>query len=286
MRILVYLHLHYIDQLDYYLDKLSNITEPGWKLAVSWARPDEEARRKILAFKPDTVFHETENVGYDIWPFIKVMSATDLSGFDYVIKLHTKGPASRRCRVNGVPLSGMRWRDRLVESLLGSSEVFGELDRIFATEPRTGLVCSAILYSSMDYKEDHTMLSDELRKLGLNTAERRYCAGTIFAFRPVILGPVLGHGLTADYFPSLCSSHAGGTMAHVYERILSILPIALGYEVHTVGSTVSFRIRTTYRRHVQTVLKQLFSLERRGEDQKKFLILFGLKFKIDDGPKQ
>jgi len=283
MHILVHLHLFYLDQLGFFIDQLSHITEPDWHLVVSWNSSSKRVKKQILSFKPDTEFFEIENNGYDVWPFIKVMSLIDISGYDYIIKLHTKGPAKPGCRVNGASVSGFKWRNQLVRPLLGTVEAFEEMNRIFETEAKTGLVCSIRLYSSMVYKEDHQPLTDELQRLGVNTSERRFCAGTIFAIRPAILEPVLRRGLSASDFPGHCVSHTGGTLAHVYERVLSILPAALGYEVHPVGTTASYRLRSAYHRHVENVFRWIFSLDRKGDNLEKYLTVFGMNFKLDNG---
>lgn len=92
---------------------------------------DDSVRAKFEKFKPDTRFVAVENVGYDVWPFIKVIKSIDLSPYDCLMKLHTKNVDGFKCRLNGVKLTGTKWRDILVGGLLNDSAQFTKMYRSF-----------------------------------------------------------------------------------------------------------------------------------------------------------
>ena len=79
-KLLVILHMYYPDQADYFVRKLGNICCCDWKLVVTYTEYDAVAFRAIRDFVPDAEFMKVENIGYDIWPFIKVIRNTYLAG--------------------------------------------------------------------------------------------------------------------------------------------------------------------------------------------------------------
>ena len=78
-RVLVVFHLYYHNQVPYLISKMKNITGVEWDLVVTSNNLTGETADVIRRFKPDVRFMETENRGYDIWPFIKRIKEKDLS---------------------------------------------------------------------------------------------------------------------------------------------------------------------------------------------------------------
>ena len=149
-RIIVIFHLYYEDQLPYFIGLLSNIHGVEWDLLVTGNSISERAVASLRSFKPDVRFLETENVGYDVWPFIKAVGAVDLSEYDVVFKLHTKNSTGGTTfRVNGFPMKGFEWRNELAGSLLRSKRQFSEVLSLFENHSDAGMVCSAKLFTTM-----------------------------------------------------------------------------------------------------------------------------------------
>jgi lipopolysaccharide biosynthesis protein len=86
MRLLVHLHLHYYDQTDYFIGKLSSITGCSWDLYITEVCHDPVIEKKFSTLGANVIYIETEDRGYDIWPFIKVMKSVDLGEYDLVMK--------------------------------------------------------------------------------------------------------------------------------------------------------------------------------------------------------
>lgn len=281
MKILVHLHVFYHDQVPWFLDRLKSLEGFDWDLVVTCGAPDEGTERAVKAFRPDARFLYVENVGYDVWPFLQMVSQVDLAPYDILFKLHTKNiTSSKTVRVNGVHMRKEAWRNILVDALLGSPAQARQVVSIFSEQPDAGLVCSAKLYSSLDAPEDGKPLTDELEALGLRTDERRFCIGGMFAIRPCLLAPLARREWRADMFPSHSRSGSGGTLAHIYERVFSLLAPAQGYRVVTTGLDGNYLRRMRVRKWLKPVLSFLFNVDWEGSPRRKVLTILGFKFDL------
>ncbi|MBQ7518048.1 MAG: hypothetical protein IJU13_06470 [Bacteroidales bacterium] len=283
-KVLVIFHIFYRDQIPWFLSKLAHINHCRWDLAVTGPSLQEEDRQAILAFKPDTRFVATDNVGYDVWPFIQVLQQTDLSPYAFIVKLHTKGLVDGYdFRYNHYHIKAMRWRDSLVDALLESDFRWRRVLHIFKHEKNAGMVCSRKLIILSDtMPEDNELLDEELAHLGIQCDDRRFCAGTMFAVRPKILEPILRRGLKKEDFQSDNTSHSGGTLAHVYERVFCLIVRASGYKMRPTGSWLSYYGLKFYYNYIAPVLLWIFEIDRENiegfKDGPKYLRIFGLKF--------
>lgn len=282
-KVLVHLHIYYRDQTDYFIGKLSNICGCEWDLYVTMTELNSETESKLLSFKPDAHIMKVENRGYDVWPFIRVLKSVDLDKYDYILKLHTKNRSDASSRINGLSLDNYKWRDELVDPLLKSKKIFLKLLDNFDRYPEVGLMCSHLLYKhiSNGLKEDMSKLDNELKRLGLNVKDKKFCAGTMFIARSAPYKLFQNDGLIdIGLFSDIPHSHSIGSMAHVYERILTMVVNAAGYKVKPIiiNWVKSIYIIVAY--SVQPVFQKIFSIRRQGEDRIKVLTLFGFRFKI------
>lgn len=281
MKMLVHLHVYYHEQVPWFLEKLQNIQDVPWDLVVTWAAPDPATEALIRECKPDARFVQVENVGYDIWPFLKLTGSEPLKDYDMVLKLHTKHiTGKKKVHINHQHLKGTMWRDMLVNDLIGTPARAKELITAFQEHPEIGMACSGRLYATMDFPEDHALLESEMKRLGLHAEERRFCVGSMLAFRPTVLQVLGKEHYTASLFARESATDSRGTLAHVYERILSLLAPAQGYQVYLSGMDEAY-LRLQWRKnHIQKMLNWFFRLDHEGPDRQKYLTLFGLKFKI------
>lgn len=281
-RLLVVFHVFYHDQVDYYIDKLKNINGCQWDLVVTCSTCSEETERKLKAFAPDVRIIEVENVGYDVWPFIKALRSVDLADYGMLLKLHTKNVNVLRWKANGLKMRGSQWRDVLVDSMLRSPEQFRRCLELFRKHKDTGMVCSYELLVGFTQRrrEDLFMLKDEAERLGISTRGRKFCAGTMFAVRPECMKKIVESYVGADSWPTYSPSHSKGTLAHVYERLLSLAVTDSGFKIRTL---------TAYKRNFTAVfmhnlftpvLKSIFTIDRYGEDGRKYLTLLGMRFPL------
>ena len=284
MKILVHLHVFYHDQVPWFLDRLRYLDGYDWDLVVTWSMACAVTEKAVRAFKPEARFLAVENVGYDVWPFLKMLSLVDVSPYDIIFKLHTKNITScTTVRLNGLHLRKAAWRDVLVDALLGSPEQVRSVVSVFREQPDAGMVCSGKLYASLDFPEDGKMLTEELASLGLQTEERRFCVGNMFAVRPGLLAPLRKRDFRPGQFPSRSHSGSGGTLAHLYERIFSLLAPAQGYRVVTMDpKDAAYERKMRLRKVLKPVLTFIFNLDREGFPRRKVLTVMGFKFKLHE----
>ena len=196
---------------------MKNITGVEWDLVVTSNNLTGETADVIRRFKPDVRFMETENRGYDIWPFIQCIKGIDLSKYLYVIKLHTKNEdESMVIQFNGIKFTGRKWLSLMINALLRSPERFTTNHNAFVSRPKLGLIYSmdVNVIAKDSNIEDGKMLTDELDRLGIKPLSRDYCAGTMFAVRASALEYLKDGRITKDIFPASNGSHKSGTLTH------------------------------------------------------------------------
>ncbi len=280
-KLLVIFHIYYHEQIDYFIDKLCNINGIDWDLFITYTSESEETMSKLRKLKPALRSMKVGNTGYDVWPFIQAIKTINVKQYAYILKLHTKNTNVSRNKLNGLKLNGNKWRNILVDSILKSPEQFRKCMDTMQDE-RTGMICSYELYVALTEKrkEDLSMLSKEADRIGITIQRGRFCAGTMFMIKTVCLEKIID----ADFTPEMwkCKgSHAGGTLAHVYERILSIAVEDAGYRVRNLSSSMTNKSIAFTHKHISPVLKSIINLDRYGEEQRKMLTLFGRRFSIE-----
>lgn len=281
-RLLVHFHVYYHDQVDYFIGKLANISGCDWSLYVTMSEYDEETEKKIRQLKADACFIPVENVGYDVWPFIKIVNTVNLDAYDYILKLHTKNINEETYyRVNSRLINGMMWRDELVDSLLKNRCHFMKLLDKLDHRPDVGLICSDQLYikAVSSLPEDNMELDNELGRIGfLPPKDRHYCAGTMFIARSCIYKFLQKVHISPSMFDVKSFTGANSSLAHVYERILSMAAGIYSYRISTVVTDLGVSFYVRYKNKVQPVLEKVISLQR--EDGIKYMILFGVKMEL------
>ena len=286
-RVLVVLHIFYHDQTDYFIEKLSNISGCEWDLLVTYAFEDEVTARRIKEFKPDAILMKEDNTGYDVLPFIKALKSVDIDSYDYVLKLHTKNRSRKKViRLNGKKLSGHEWGDLLVNSMLKSRDQFKRCLEMMDTSPTTGMVCSLELYVGLTKRraEDMSMLEEECRRIGFEVTKGKFCAGSMFLVRAVCLKKIISSELQPERWVS-GPSHNIGTIAHVYERLLSIAVVDAGYRCRTIATYPLNIPRVYIHRYMSSGMKKIFTIDRYGEDRKRCMIILGKRIMLDNGTK-
>ncbi len=262
-KLLCHLHLHYVEQLDYFLSKLENIKGIEWDLFVTSDVLTKEIEDKIKAYKTDAKFFLVENRGYDVLPFINLIKSVDLSEYEYVLKLHTK---------NSDRKGSFAWRDKLTDAILMDRDCFDENITLFEKDKETGMIVSGKYFVDIegDEPENSQMLEDEIKRINFKTKERKYLAGTIFLARAKVFEILNNIDIDIQKFPTDCPSHGLGTMAHVWERILTLCVFEKGYKVHTVLDFCP----------CQKVLEFFFSLKNSKDKKHKIITICGIKIKI------
>lgn len=192
---------------------------------------DVALKAEIQKDFPEAEILIVPNRGYDILPFLRVLTELNLEDYDLVAKLHTK----RDCDdwVNGWPIFGTAWRRRLLSFCATVKDLHRALREF--ERPRVGMVAhgSLIVGKPDRYWESKACFDfayAELARMGLQVPKKpEFVAGTMFLVRSELLKPV-----AKSYKPELFGmelNHTTGTAAHSYERLFGYVVKAQGYEI-------------------------------------------------------
>lgn len=278
-RLLVHFHIYYHDQVEYFIGKMKNITGCEWDLLVTYSDASAQTESLIREFKPEAEFLMVENVGYDVWPFISVLKNVDFSRYDYILKLHTKNISSYRNVINGLKLKGERWRNLLVESILGSPEQFEKAWSKINSRPDSAFVYAYELKKNRS--KGMTGIITEAERIGVKNIDGIYVSGTMFLARVKALKTIIDADITSEMFAKdVVRSHSRISLAHVYEQLLCFAMQDSGYIPLPISTNLKDTISVKIHRFLSPLLKSIFSLEREGVNDSKVLTILGVKFRM------
>ena len=280
MRVLVIFHVYYEELVGYYLDRMSCIG--GFDLIVTGNDLSEGTRDKIKAVRPDAVFLQCGNVGYDVWPFIAAVKSVNPEDYDFIIKLHTKNEDDRKFRIHSETMTGSRWRKYMVDALIGNSRRFRRLAASFRKDPGLGIAYSQKLNARAKggLPEDNVMLSEELSRLGITPRSDMFCAGNMFAVRGAAVAFLLRDDIDESLFDRSGPTHGKASMAHVYERLVPIAVVSNGYTRKLIPSGPLSALYFALWGALGPAVQWLFSIDHYGNDSRRYLKLFGFKIPL------
>lgn len=284
-KLLVCLHIFYKEQIPYFIDKLKNIRNIEWDLAVSFSDLSGEDREMIFKFKPDTKFIQSENTGYDIWPFIKTLKNVNLDNYDYLMKLHTKNCDNTKSCINGIRMNGETWRNMLVDSMLKNEKQFKKAISILDKDKMAGMVCNASLISDVGGFRPWGLgiLPKEMQRIGLDVRLRdrnmKFCAGTMFMARVRPFKFLVNADISPETFSDTGTSHLANRMAHCYERIFGFAVLAGNYRIKGLWTSNGKKTKKIIHDISSPLLKWLLTVNYDSKGDK-CLTLFGINFKL------
>ena len=220
--VLCVVHCFYPEFVRELADCVANVTEPH-DVVVTYSAPAalEEARRCF----PDARFVECENVGYDVWPFLKVLNETDLSRYSHILKLHTKcdRPEDVPFRMNHADFSGSRWREYLLDFVRTRADWEASMARM-ESDPKVNMVAGLkciLRREDTPWRPEQAGFDAALEmaaELGIHPGSPEFVAGTMFVVRSSALAKVRGVFAADDF--SEARVHTTTTRGHYLERIL------------------------------------------------------------------
>ena len=275
-KVLVHLHLYYLDQLDYMLKKLKNINSCDWDLFVTMTKQDEKAIQKLKEFKSDVHIVQVEDKGFDIWPFLQVLNLVDLENYDDILKIHTKKYRKKKDFYG----RGNAWRNYLIDALLGSRKQFQKNIHLMQMDKSVGLIGSRATLATMGcFEKDDSILFDEMcQSHGIPVSQGRFIAGTMFLVRAKCFQRIKDMNFKSEDFNHIQQTSGRTTTAHTLERLLSRIVEVEGYKIATVRSW-KYSILCTIRRILRTIFS-ISNLPRKSENEPKtkVITILGLKF--------
>ena len=226
--IAVIIHAFYPDVLPGILERLVNI--PGAvDLFLSTDSPAKKAEIETHVAtwtKGQVEVRILPNRGRDI--AAKFIGFRDVyARYDVFLHLHTK-----RSPHGGTPLA--RWRDYLLDNLIGSPEIVHCILCLFE-DPRLGIVFPQHLFEIrgiLNWGYDYDLARALMARMGVTVHKNlvlEFPSGSMFWGRSAAIRPLLESGLDYQDFPEE-GGHVDGTLAHAIERCLLMVAESAGYE--------------------------------------------------------
>lgn len=213
-------------------------------LYVTLPKHMEEIENDIKSSFDNVNIIIAENLGYDVAPFVDVLSRVNLDDYSYVIKLHTKRdvPSS----ASRFWFKGAKWRNMLLKFVKTKENFKRVLDR-FENDGTIGMhgpVTSTFNFITDDkigHKESNRFIQNNICK---NKRYYRFVAGTMFMVKAELLKPIQKLNLKYTDFDVPDVSHEDCQLAHMLERAFGYLVYSSGYRITdcTISSFMNFMI--------------------------------------------
>jgi hypothetical protein len=226
--IVAVVHAFYPDVLPLLLEKLQNV--PG-ALDLCVSTDTEEKKQAVDAVcaswrKGKVLTRVCPNRGRDI--AAKFFGFRDVyADYELFIHLHTK-----RSPHGGEALA--RWRDYLIDNLLGSERIARSILSLF-DDPRLGIVFPQHLFELrgiLNWGYDYNLARNLLKRMGVEIDKNltlEFPSGSMFWGRTAAIRPLLDLDIDFADFPKE-SGQVDGTLAHAIERSLLMIAESRGFE--------------------------------------------------------
>jgi len=255
----VIVHVYYPEMWAHFSQLLPNV-EPPFDLFVTVPTDVDFAESIVTSVFPHASVRRYENRGRDVAPFLNVFADISQAGYKYVCKLHTKkSPHTRH---------GIRWRDEMLDALIGSERVVSRIKAAFREHPDWGLIAPAghvipYLYA-WSANADHVISLASSLGMPTDDLDFTFVAGSMFWFRPEALSLLNNAGLTSESFEPE-ERQRDGTLAHAVERFIGMAVQHAGF---TIAESDSHDVRPSHvSLHFRILLEDLSGLSDSATDR-------------------
>lgn len=227
------MHAYHLERFEEVLGELPRDQVQGWSLYVSTTE-EQLASAEQLACRhgwQHVVILATENRGRDIGPFVDgLLPAVVRAGHPWAIKLHSK----RSSHLKG----GDDWWQSL-RSSLASAAALKELSRVFEQSDGIGLAIPPGCWMPLGIHLNRNggWMEEICAAQGIDPEwllQQSFVAGSMFAFRPSCLTPLLRWRAGCAGFEQE-NGQRDGTLAHALERLVGASVATAGYGIHQLA---------------------------------------------------
>lgn len=229
-RLAIQIHLYYPENFDEIVTKVKEIPS-GIDLLISTTSEtklrtiEQIATRASLQNKAE--FRVVNNVGRDQAPLF-VGFADTWSKYDYICHLHSKQSPHTEF--------GDRWRNYLFDQLIGSRSIVTGIISLFERDDNIGVIYPDNYFEIKSYvgwNGNEEYATEFLKKVGftnfeITEKEPDLLAGSMCWMRTAAYAP-LNHSLLSYYDFEPEEGQLEGTLAHILERCLTVIPVLNGY---------------------------------------------------------
>ena len=231
-KILVCLHLFYMQSWKEIKQYFKNLGPYNYDLCITYPEGmlDEEVMTNIKKFKPDVKIFPCANKGFDVGPYLEAMNSYDLTQYDIIFKLHSKGTAREKIFIYDQFFKKRDWFLYLFEGVLGSFNVHKSI-KVLTESKEYGLVAAKHLIVP-DPPHKQRLLYKWMEELGMDIPKNgyEYIAGTCFAVRADLQNNIKRLNMNLDSF--LESARGVFSLAHGMERIICLDITEHGYKFY------------------------------------------------------
>lgn len=241
-RIFVHLHVFYPDMWPAVRRYLETLGAYRFDLVVTYPAEfvGETTLNQIRADYPNCRLRAMKNSGFDVGPFMEVLSELDLDRYDIVYHVHTKsfsrGPKGRLAY--GKYFMGAEWFNQLYDGCMGPYSVHRVINALLNDGSVSMVAAKNLIFKDVPHRTACVRRYAKMMGLGV-PSDYSFIGGFCFAAKASELKKVAALGVRIDDFGT--SQRFLFTFAHALERLIPILLTENGKRIKP--------IRTHVRRH-------------------------------------
>jgi lipopolysaccharide biosynthesis protein len=224
----VVVHIYYPDLWPEFSETIKALTIEHDLYVTLTYRGDEteDLAKEIGADFPKATVLPLENRGRDILPFLTLVNAGALDGYDAICKLHTKKSPHRE--------DGDVWRKHLILGVLPEEGLESMLERFIATPDAAFWVADGqYFHGTKWWGSNFEQLCHLMRRIEIEVDREslHFPAGSIYWMKPLMIGLLKSLDLNESHFDRE-TAQVDGTIAHALERAMGIMTEAAGQRVY------------------------------------------------------
>lgn len=223
----IVIHVYYHELWDEFSETLKALDLPFDLFVTLTHKGDgtEELAARIRADWPQAQVVPMPNRGRDIFPFVHLINAGVLEGYQAVCKFHTKKSPHRQ--------DGDHWRQHLVGGILPGTKTQALLDSFTNDAEAAVWVADGQHYDDPQWwGSNFERVAALLQHIEVPVDKDRlsFPAGSMYWLKPQILELLRGLQLSVEHFdPEL--GQTDGTLAHAIERAMGVMVDAAGLQI-------------------------------------------------------
>lgn len=199
---------------------------------VSYTEGDQELEREIKQTLPFAKLFPVKNVGWDVWPFLRILNELDIDDWDVVVKFHTKRDVDAMW-MNFLPfLHSSGWRRALL-SFASSSRLARRTIKAFRTQQKLGMIAGERVIDPGGFGMGRELRGSENMLYEMNLPINKVPSvvwGTMWAARAQLLSPIWRRWKESDFVaPSANNLHENYGLAGECEILFGALICSQGY---------------------------------------------------------
>ena len=220
-KITVHFHAFYIDELIFYLRQIEKVKSLDSLLITT--NPNKisaiEATLKNYWFENKTKIIAVQNYGVNVYPLIKIFLDKHLVEEGYLLHIHTK--KSKHVSF------GKKWKNYLINNLLGSRRNIDEIISIFKNDHSLELLYPHPYRRVKNYKDKNLGLVNKILEKNYLPAVNHikvseFPTGMMFWARTGTLLKLARLNANMEEFKH-CNTAVDNTICHAYERLIGLL---------------------------------------------------------------